>query len=145
MKRSELKKIIQPIVKECVQDILLKEGLLSNIVSEVAKGMGGQVIQESRPAPSTTAKALGIAPARDDQARLDEIKARKRKLLDAIGKDAYNGVDIFEDTKPIVETKKSNMGPANPLTGDGRTPDDPGVDITGILSIGGKNWKALMG
>ena len=107
MKRSELKKIIQPIVKECVQDILLKEGLLSNIVSEVAKGMGSQVIQESRPAPSTTAKALGIAPTRDDQARLDEIKARKRKLLDAIGKDAYNGVDIFEDTKPIVETKKS--------------------------------------
>jgi len=65
--------------------------------------------------------------------------------LDAIGKDAYNGVDIFEDTKPIVETKKSNMGPANPLTGDGRAPDDPGVDITGILNIGGKNWKALMG
>ena len=145
MKRSELKKIIQPIVKECVQDILLKEGLLSNIVSEVAKGMGSQVIQESRPAPSTTAKALGIAPTRDDQARLDEIKARKRKLLDAIGKDAYNGVDVFEDTKPIVETKKSNTGPVNPLTGDGRTPDDPGVDITGILNIGGKNWKALMG
>ena len=145
MKRSELKKIIQPIVKECVQDLLLREGLLSNIVSEVSKGIGGQVIQESRPAPSTTAKALGITSVRDDRARLDEAKARKRKLLDAIGKDAYNGVDIFEDTKPIAEAREKSMGPVNPLTGDGRDPGDPGVDIAGILNIGGKNWKALMG
>lgn len=145
MKRADLRKLIKPMVKECVRETLLEEGLLSNIVSEVAKGIGGQVIQESRPAPPTTAKALGIASMQDDRARLDEAKARKKKLLDAIGKDAYNGVDIFKDTKPIVEAREKSMGPANPLAGDGRDPGDPGVDISGILNIGGKNWKALMG
>ena len=44
MKRSELKEMIMPIVKECVQETLLREGLLSNIVSEVAQGMGNQFI-----------------------------------------------------------------------------------------------------
>ena len=42
MKRSELKKIIRPMVKECVQETLLEGGLLSNIVAEVTKGLGGQ-------------------------------------------------------------------------------------------------------
>ncbi len=48
MKRSELKKMIMPIVKECVQETLLREGLLSNIVSEVAQGMVNQFIVENK-------------------------------------------------------------------------------------------------
>ena len=48
MKRSELKKMIMPIVKECVQETLLREGLLSNIVSEVAQGMGNQFLIENK-------------------------------------------------------------------------------------------------
>ena len=44
MKRSELKKLIKPIVKECVQETILNDGLLSSIVSEVAQGMGNQFL-----------------------------------------------------------------------------------------------------
>jgi hypothetical protein len=32
---------------------------------------------------------------------------------------------------------------ANPLANE--NPSDPGVDISGIFNMGGKNWKALMG
>ena len=39
MKKSDLKKVIKPLVKECIHEVLLEEGLLSNIVSEVAIGM----------------------------------------------------------------------------------------------------------
>ena len=32
MKKAELKKLIKPIVEDCVRDILLKEGVLSTII-----------------------------------------------------------------------------------------------------------------
>ena len=60
MKKNDLKKIIKPLVKECIHEVLLEEGLLSGIVSEVAQGMQGAVLTESvrnqrtmkEPAPS---------------------------------------------------------------------------------------------
>ena len=145
MKRSELKKMIKPLVKECVQETILNEGLLSNIVSEVAQGMGNQFLVENK-------EQIVPAMSNENSFRKETMKAHKKeqileskkKLLDAIGKDAYGGVDIFEDTKPLKETKTS-MGPADPLLADGREPEDPGVDISGIVALGGKNWKAFMG
>ena len=144
MKRSELKKLIKPIVKECVQETLLNEGLLSNIVSEVAQGMGNQFLVENKeeivPAMSNeNSVRMEAATAR----KKAELQEHKQKLLDQIGKDAYGGIDIFEDTKPLRESKSSGA-PTSPLGGDGREPDDPGVDISGIVALGGKNWKAFM-
>ena len=67
---------------------------------------------------------------------------QKRKMLDAIGRDAYNGVDLFEGTTPIRDNgDPSATSQADPLSG--RDPDDAGVDISGIVALGGKNWKAL--
>ena len=145
MKRSELKKIIKPIVKECVQETILNDGLLSNIVSEVAQGMGNQFLVENKeqivPTMSNENSVRMEAMSAEKKAQILETK---QKLLDAIGKDAYGGVNIFEDTKPLKESK-SSMCPADPLRSDGREPDDPGVDISGIVALGGKNWKAFMG
>ena len=67
MKRSELKKIIRPMVKECVQETLLESGLLSNIVAEVAKGLGGQVITEQKTAPVI------------QKPKVDETRSRRMK------------------------------------------------------------------
>ena len=138
MKRSELKKLIEPIVKECVQETLLKEGLLSNIVSEVARGLGNQEIiremKEERPRQRAT----------DNSVMLEEMKKRREGLLDSIGKDAYNGVDLFEGTSPIRDS--GNPSPAAQASSMyGQDPGDPGVDISGILSVGGNKWKALLG
>ena len=48
MKKADLKQLIKPLVKECIQEVLLEEGLLSNIVAEVAKGMQGNLVVESK-------------------------------------------------------------------------------------------------
>ena len=48
MKKSDLKQLIKPIVKECIHEVLLEEGLLSNVVAEVAKGMQGNLVVETR-------------------------------------------------------------------------------------------------
>ena len=36
MKKSELKQIIKPLVKECIYETLVEGGLLSGIITEVA-------------------------------------------------------------------------------------------------------------
>ena len=53
MKKSELKRILKPIVRECIKDVLLEEGLLSNIVSEVTKGLTSNMIVENNIRPKT--------------------------------------------------------------------------------------------
>jgi hypothetical protein len=134
MKRSELKKMIKPLVKECILEALLEEGLLSNIVSEVAQGLGTQtVLQENKASqPRQMAKANPV--------RIKELEKDKKVLLDSIGKDAYNGIDLFEGTTPIRDN-----GTPSPGSLSSQDPGDPGVDISGILALGGKKWKALAG
>ena len=47
MKKSDLKQLIKPLVKECIHEVLIEEGLLSNVVAEVAKGMQGNLVVEA--------------------------------------------------------------------------------------------------
>ena len=49
MKKTDLKQLIKPLVKECIHEVLIEEGLLSNVVSEVAKGMQDNMVMESQP------------------------------------------------------------------------------------------------
>ena len=49
MKRSQLK----ALVKECVREIILEEGLLKTIVTEVAEGLNAGLVVESRQAPGS--------------------------------------------------------------------------------------------
>ena len=47
MKKNDLKRMLKPLIKECVQEMILEEGLLKNIVSEVASGMQGNLVTET--------------------------------------------------------------------------------------------------
>ena len=139
MKRTELKKIIKPLVKECVQETILNDGLLSNIVSEVMQGMGNQFLVENK-------EEIVPTISNENSVQLEQLKERqqetRKRLLDEIGKDAYNGVDLFEGTTPIKDSGEPSVNSqANPMSG--QDPSDPGVDISVIVALGGKNWKAL--
>tara|TARA_R110002072_G_C7753582_1_gene517706 strand:- start:344 stop:775 length:432 start_codon:yes stop_codon:yes gene_type:complete len=143
MKRSELKKLIKPIVKECITESLIEEGILSSVVSEVMKGMAPTIVESAAtPAP---------VPVRDNSRALQESQDRRtrqakesrKKLLDAIGNDSYGGVDLFEGTSPAPTQRSPESQAASPL--GNVASGDPGVDISGIMSLGGKNWKALLG
>lgn len=142
MSKTDIKRMIKPLLKECVKEVLLEEGVLSNIVAEVAKGLSGNLIQEQRQPVAKTPQVSLEQSSRQKEMLLE----RRKKLMDAIGKDAYAGIDIFEGTEPLTsheagETKP--LGKGSPLAG--QAPGDPGVDISGIVALGGKNWKALVG
>ena len=143
MKRSELKEMIKPLVKECVQETILNDGLLSNIVSEVAQGMGNQFLVENKeqvvPAMSNE---NSVQVELMETKRKEQLKEYKQQLLDQIGAEAYGGIDLFEGTTPAAPELSAAQA-ASPLAN--KDPDDAGVDISGIVALGGKNWKALMG
>lgn len=130
--------MLKPLIKECVQEIILKEGLLSSIVSEVAKGIGGQLVVESK----KPQQAQLSRPVPTDEDRERALKEHKRKLLDAIGKDSFRGVNVFEGTTPNIPEPISEGSPSSPLSG--QDPNDPGVDISSIVAMGGKVWKQLL-
>lgn len=135
MQSKELKKILKPLIKQCIREVVLEEGLLSSIVSEVVQGLGAQPIVESK-------QVEHVAPKQDDSRIRKQLNETKKRMLKAVAAGGYNGVDLFEDTKPL-SNKQATGGPgANPL--DNYAPGDPGVNIDGILKIGGAKWKDLI-
>ena len=128
MNKNELKKVLKPLIKECIKEVLFEEkGALSHIISEVATGLSPKemIVKESKERYSES-KIL------EQERRVsNKLKEQKRKLLDAIGKDAYGGVNIFEGTTPAPAPVSTNSA-QGPLSGV--DPRDPGVDITNIFN-----------
>jgi len=147
MNKKELKKLIKPIVKECINEVLLQEGVLSSIISEVVKGTS--TITEAPPRQERVTKSA--KRVNEDHsaamARLQEKKRKtvnnKKKLLDAIGTTSYNGVNLFEGTEAL----NSGGNPGSETKPQGAlanyAPDDEGVDISGLLNLAGGSWKKI--
>ena len=92
---------------------------------------------------SEVAKGLNTAPVKEQVAQAPTPRKRdysgdRRKLMDAIGNDAYNGVDLFEGTTPAPAQQEQSAGSVD--LGD---PDDAGVDIGSILGHSSKIWESM--
>lgn len=139
MNKTELKKILKPMIKECIKEVIFEEGALSTIISEVMKGTSTQqVIHESKQPKFENDQGTEIRKEKKEK----QLKENRRKMLDAIGRDAYNGVDLFEGTIPTAAPRgQSSPQGSSPL--DGVASNDPGVDISkfGMTGV----WKKLAG
>ena len=116
---------------ECIREAIFEEGVLSTLVAEIATGIGTQqIVEKQQPKPTTRTI--------ETQKVSKRLQESKDKILSAIGKDAYGGVNIFEGTDPLP----SSTAPAHsPMSG--RDPSDKGVDIDGLLGAFGSKWDAL--
>ena len=132
MKKSELRQVLKPLIKECIKEVIFEEGILSNIVSEVAQGLGGQTIVETKQA---------APPQRnyeeENRVAKERLQETRKRMLDAVGKDAYNGVDLFAGTTPSSAPAESKQ--SDPLSGV--DPRDSGVDISQLFGGVNKNWS----
>jgi hypothetical protein len=138
MKKSELKNII----KECVKEVLFEEGVLSNLVAEVAVGITkaqSQLLVESKPAtaPRHDEKFLREKKEEAQQEKRKRLMETKKKMLDAMGGDKMKGV--FEGTEPLPNA--GSTSPHSPVSG--RDPNDAGVDISGLFGLAGQRWQEL--
>ena len=128
MKKEELKKILKPLIKDCIKEVIFEEGVLSNIVSEVVKGVGTPIVEQN-----TQSNPVLASRSRDEVNK--KIAESRKRMLEAIGKESYGGVDLFENTEPMVSSRDDK----SPLAGS--HPRDPGVDISSIPGMG--SWGAL--
>ena len=124
MKTSELKKALKPLIKQCIKEVIFEEGVLSGIISEVVKGIdAAPVIREqkqvSKPTNGHTKKKL---------------EEQRKKMLSAIGKNSFNGVNVFEGVEPMKEgNQRSPLANVNA--------GDAGVDISELFN---SNWSKLI-
>ena len=123
MKKSEFKKLIKPIVQECIKESLLEGGVLSEIIGEVAKGMVKAPIVEVRePQPKEDPVMQRMKANAFSKEQTGKLKEHKTKLMAAIGGSAYNGVDLFEGTSP-APAQASPSQQAGVMSG--QAPSDP--------------------
>tara|TARA_R100000234_G_C4980947_1_gene170832 strand:+ start:807 stop:1238 length:432 start_codon:yes stop_codon:yes gene_type:complete len=142
MNKSQLKKLIKPVVKECIQEVLIEEGLLTEVVAQVASGMSRQPIVENK-SKKTNDKLFNedLQMQRKSREANKKLQEHRKKLLDSIGGDAYNGVDLFEGTEPLRNTGTPGQAHKPSVLGD--DPNDAGVDISSIMGNAGKIWQAI--
>ena len=140
MKKNDLKRMLKPLIKECVKEMILEEGLLINIVSEVAAGMQGNLVTETiqpRPKREHIVDENQNIKRKSNESR-KKLKEHRQRLMDSIGKDAYGGVDLFEGTEPMRQQASQAQG-----TVDLGDPDDAGVNLDSILGNASQIWKAM--
>lgn len=132
--KSELKSVI----KECIREVIFEEGIVSDLVSEIAAGFVKANLLESRnnqPKQTTTERV--IERKREPIVEKQSFVENKNKISETLRK-MYGGVDLFEGTTPAPAPTSGNNN--SPMAGV--DPSDKGVDISNIPGM--KNWRKLI-
>ena len=124
MKKSELKNII----KECVKEVIFEEGVLSGIITEVAKGVGSLTVE----VPSK--------PVSRGNPKPDHLTETRQKILAAVGNEGYADLksrfqnpELFEGTRPLPSEGHGALSNV--------APGDSGVDISNLPGM--QNWGKI--
>lgn len=136
MNKDELKKMLKPLIKECIKEVIFEDGTLSSIVSEVVQGMGQQTLVETKQKFPSKPKPQ-YETDEQAKARLDE---KRKKMMEAVGAEAYNGVNLFEGTTPAPAPQQQGQGPLA-----GVDPNDAGVDISSVMGKSAAIWSKMVG
>lgn len=143
MKQSELKKVLKPLIKQCIKEVIFEEGVLSGLISEVVRGLDDRrpLIETQQSVAQPAQHDLSRQQVEHDPEFLESLQDNKRKLEESMGS-RFKG--ILDETAPLP--KGGSVGepkPGGPLSH--YAPDDAGVDISGLVAVGGgKNWKHMI-
>jgi hypothetical protein len=135
MNKSQLKKLIKPVVKECIQEVLIEEGLLTEVVSQVTAGLARQPIVETREAK--TSMGLGKRTNIPNDNLFNEDLQMQRKSRETNKKLQEHR----EGTEPMRQSGTPGQAHKPSVLGD--DPSDAGVDISSLLGNASKVWQAI--
>lgn len=141
MKSSNSKSELKSLIKECVREVLFEEGIVSDLVSEIAAGFVKANLLETRssqPRQSSVTERV-MERRREPVVENQSFSENKKRVSETLRK-MYGGVDLFEGTTPAPTQSEVSRSPHNPFSGV--DPSDRGVDISGIPGM--KNWKKLI-
>ena len=131
---EKLKQVLKPLVMECIKEAIFEEGVLSTLVAEIVTGMGTPIVEQK--------KQESAPPKRDTEGVTKRLQESKNKMLDAIGREAYGGVNVFEGTEPLSSAGSPGASPSHSAM-RGIDPNDKGVSIDGLIGAFGNKWNAL--
>ena len=135
MNKKELKQMLKPLIKECIKEVIFEEGTLSTIISEVVQGVGQPIVETKQRFPKKQQPQYET----DEQARA-RLNAKRKKMMDSIGGEAYNGVNLFEGTTPAPAENQQGQGALS-----GVDPNDPGIDISSFMEKSSAIWSKMAG
>lgn len=135
MNKKELKQMLKPLIKECIKEVIFEDGTLSSIISEVVQGVGQPIVETKQRFPKKQQPQYET----DEQAKA-RLKKKQQKMMESIGADAYNGVNLFEGTTPAPAPKESGRGALSDVD-----PKDPGVDISAVMGKSSMIWQKMAG
>ena len=135
MKKEELKKLLKPIIKECIKEVIFEDGTLSTIISEVVQGVGQPITETKQRFPKKQKPQYET----DEQARA-RLNEQRKKMMDAVGGEAYNGVNLFEGTTPTTPQGQQDQGALS-----GVDPKDSGIDISAVMGKSSAIWSKMAG
>lgn len=138
MDKTQFKKILKPLMKECLKEILMEQGMLK-VLSEAVQAEAPKQVQPVKQ-PLTEAKTVE---------KNEKVEEYKKKMLESIGKSGY----VNSEFNPFANTEALNEGQAptsEPKLGmksniDPAVLNNPGVDISGLMAMSKNAWKAHMG
>lgn len=142
MKKEELKKVLKPVIEECLKELIFEKGVLSSIISEV-QGAPAQIVRESKQPATQSYQQNEQEFIRKKSAEAhNKLYEHKKKLMDAVGKQAYGGVNIFEGVQPMDEPpvpSQRNAPSAIEVLDPGNT---GGVNLGNIPGMG--KWGKIL-
>jgi len=136
MKKSELKKVLKPLIKECIKEVMFEDGTLSSIIAEVMRGTNAT---SSQPIVESRQVTQPQSPIETDNETRARLISKRKELMDSIGNNAYNGINLFEGTTP---TSAPSTAPTQGAL-SGVSPSDPGVDISNLMNKTTAIWQKM--
>ena len=120
----------------------MEEGLISGIIAEVVRGMSATsqpIVEEVKPTIDPEMERMKRNAFKQEASK--KLQEQRETLMGAIGRESYNGVNLFEGTTP-VPAQGTPQQAAGAMAG--QAPGDAGVDIGSLFGSVGNNWNAHM-
>ncbi len=126
---AKLKKVLKPLIKECIKEIIFEDGVLSSIIREAQGSPAKQVVKDEKPFTKF------VKESKKENKQLNETRKKMRKAI----AEKLGDFDPFEGTKPLSSQQASGSPSSSPMSGV--DPSDSGVDLSNLPGLG--KWGAI--
>ena len=124
MDKTQLKKMLKPLIRECIKEVLFEEsGVLSHVIAETLQGVSGRTVLTETKERSSTKRQPRFES--DEEAK-ERLRGVREKLNEVVGG------DYFSDVEPFQPDGLSAGGPPALMNAD------EGVDVEALTQLVGK-------
>ena len=138
MDKNSLKKVIKPLIKECLTEILYEQGL-NKLIEESIKTKSREVVKENREEENYEAKEVKLMKNLQPN-KPNKLQEAKKQLLQKI---SMGGFDPFAGSNPIESNPEQIAESINPDISVMPGIQGSGVDISSLLGQNKQVWNTF--